>query len=590
VLNGGTGPFLACGAGRGQGAAGSAGRRAMRPATLGTWAEDKRLAATPSPQPPRPQASSRVSAAKSNFLSVLLALILPVGCIHASGNTYYVSPTGNDSNDGLSIADAHAWLTANKAGTVSLNPGDIVYFLTGTYGKLFSNSSGSAGGGYITFAAYPGHTPVFTPTSGSAILTSASDATTAKSYLKYVGLTATVTSASSGSGWNIFVGSDHTWIKDCICDNAYESGILSDQNNQGGTNILIEGCKISGTNRSGNYEAISFRGVVGFEIKNCIVHDTLGHLSLLGAGGIYYHDKEGIDCGKGCTNGSIHDNEVYNCKIGIYIDSATSATDNIDVYRNKVHDCWDTGIGLYSETASPHNATDIVIWNNLIYNCTVGFATCYAGWSLTFTLINNSFWNSGADLSYHKNGDGASFSTISPVEQISISSSPTYVSCIIRNNICVSHHGNISDIIHYDDAGETGITNDHNLFYDSLGYKASNQYGANNVTADPLMTNPAAGDFTLQAGSPAIDVGSSTGAPADDYIGTSRPQGSAFDIGAYELIQNPPPPGQQPRFRRQIKFPISVEGNPARKYVAVDGGRSENDTKKGMPPTGRLTR
>ena len=44
----------------------------------------------------------------------------------------------------------------------------------------------------------------------------------------------------------------------------------------------------------------------------------------------------------------------------------------------------------------------------------------------------------------------------------------------------------------------------------------------------------------LLAGSPAIDAGASC--PADDQRGTTRPQGSACDIGAYEHV--PPPPQQ----------------------------------------------
>jgi len=49
-----------------------------------------------------------------------------------------------------------------------------------------------------------------------------------------------------------------------------------------------------------------------------------------------------------------------------------------------------------------------------------------------------------------------------------------------------------------------------------------------------LFTDPAAGDLTLRAGSPAIDRGIADGAPSDDAAGTARPQGAAIDIGAYE--------------------------------------------------------
>jgi len=38
----------------------------------------------------------------------------------------------------------------------------------------------------------------------------------------------------------------------------------------------------------------------------------------------------------------------------------------------------------------------------------------------------------------------------------------------------------------------------------------------------------------LVEGSPATDAGTDTGAPSTDIAGTSRPQGAADSIGAYE--------------------------------------------------------
>jgi len=49
---------------------------------------------------------------------------------------------------------------------------------------------------------------------------------------------------------------------------------------------------------------------------------------------------------------------------------------------------------------------------------------------------------------------------------------------------------------------------------------------ANNFNADPLFNNPSVGDFTLQAGSPAIDAG-------DPAPGFNNPDGSRNDIGAF---------------------------------------------------------
>ena len=61
--------------------------------------------------------------------------------------------------------------------------------------------------------------------------------------------------------------------------------------------------------------------------------------------------------------------------------------------------------------------------------------------------------------------------------------------------------------------------------------------GGGLVTDDPLFTNEASNpvDFELQSSSPCIDAGTTIAAVTVDYAGTSRPQGSAYDIGAYEF-------------------------------------------------------
>ncbi len=58
--------------------------------------------------------------------------------------------------------------------------------------------------------------------------------------------------------------------------------------------------------------------------------------------------------------------------------------------------------------------------------------------------------------------------------------------------------------------------------------------GGTNISADPMFVNAAAGDYRLTAESPCADTGTSTGAPATDIDGVSRPQGAGYDMGAYE--------------------------------------------------------
>jgi hypothetical protein len=70
--------------------------------------------------------------------------------------------------------------------------------------------------------------------------------------------------------------------------------------------------------------------------------------------------------------------------------------------------------------------------------------------------------------------------------------------------------------------------------------------GPGNINGDPLWTNAAAGNFTLGAGSPAIDKGDPAGLlPGDsptDILGAPRISNGRQDMGAVEVQVPPPPP------------------------------------------------
>jgi hypothetical protein len=55
-----------------------------------------------------------------------------------------------------------------------------------------------------------------------------------------------------------------------------------------------------------------------------------------------------------------------------------------------------------------------------------------------------------------------------------------------------------------------------------------------NLNVDPLFVDQP-GDLRLMANSPAIDAGTSSGAPATDLDGRCRPSGAGYDMGAFEF-------------------------------------------------------
>jgi len=83
------------------------------------------------------------------------------------------------------------------------------------------------------------------------------------------------------------------------------------------------------------------------------------------------------------------------------------------------------------------------------------------------------------------------------------------------------------------DSGDTPAIAGSNNLLDGAG--AAPAYLTGSVAGPPLFAGAAAGDFHLTATSPAVDRGKATGATTD-ADGNPRPQGAAFDIGAYELV------------------------------------------------------
>lgn len=82
------------------------------------------------------------------------------------------------------------------------------------------------------------------------------------------------------------------------------------------------------------------------------------------------------------------------------------------------------------------------------------------------------------------------------------------------------------------------ITDSNNLFY-GAGSLPAWADSATSINADPLFIDPTspARNFHLQTGSPAIDAGTAVSV-SRDFDGIIRPQGIAFDIGAFEYNQN----------------------------------------------------
>jgi uncharacterized repeat protein (TIGR01451 family) len=75
--------------------------------------------------------------------------------------------------------------------------------------------------------------------------------------------------------------------------------------------------------------------------------------------------------------------------------------------------------------------------------------------------------------------------------------------------------------------------------YNDVWHNAGGDYegispGAHDISIDPLLADPANGDFHLQPGSPCIDAGDPGSHPSTDFESDLRPMGAAADIGVDE--------------------------------------------------------
>jgi hypothetical protein len=122
-------------------------------------------------------------------------------------------------------------------------------------------------------------------------------------------------------------------------------------------------------------------------------------------------------------------------------------------------------------------------------------------------VINNTITqNTGGGVQAQQNLDGGSGNTVTNVT--------------VLNSIVT---GNSPD---FDGVGPSQVSFS---LTDASGYAGAN----GNISGDPEFVDPANGDFHLQAGSPAIDAGTSNGAPPTDLECRSRV--GLPDMGAYEF-------------------------------------------------------
>ncbi|MGZ4877551.1 MAG: choice-of-anchor D domain-containing protein [Candidatus Angelobacter sp.] len=455
-----------------------------------------------------------------------------------AGRIFFVAPGGSDANAGSFNAP---WATVRHAKN-SAQAGDVIYLMNGVNetGLDASNAtlavakSGSSGLP-IAMVAYPGANA----TIGSA---------TGQPY----GIRTTATASY--------------WVLAGINLRAGFSALTVGNS----SNWRVIGNDISCPNGSGTGACVAFSAGQNISLYRNRVHDngstTSPSIKLYQAiqfdGG-----SNGIDFGW---------NEIANTRScrALQFHSDTTPLFNLRVRNNVIHDSRCDGINF--ATIDPAQGA-VKAYNNVIYRAGTGPAP--GGVEANYACINVGGSGSAAvqitgntlyDCGRRANADSGAVSASVPV--------------ILTNNIVDSLAG---ESYTAPNSSLANFSGKNNLFF---GDGATPSFSTASRNADPKFVDVTSNNFQLQSGSPAVDAGANDGI-SRDILQTPRPQGAAYDIGAYEYTgtgTQPPPPtqGTLSVSPQSLAFGNVLIGTSAKQTVTLTNNSSASITVSSVGITG----
>jgi hypothetical protein len=480
-----------------------------------------------------------------------------------AGTTYYVAPTGSDTNPGTITAP---FKTLQHAAAIAV-AGDTVLARQGTYNALLTPPySGNTTSGPITFASYAGElatidgTGLKIPGGQNGLITLNS-----VSYVIIEGFQLQNYTTSSLSAVPIGIYITGASSGDQIINNRITKITTTAKTNptQCGSDALgmavygnkapasINGLVISGNEidhlLTGCSETMSIDGNVdGYQVTSNLVHDN----NNIGIDSIGFEKVSPNPAYDQARNGEIRGNMVYNITSygnpdygkqyaadGIYVDGGTMIT----IEQNTVTET-DLGIELASEHKG-HITSYITARNNLVYannsnGISIGGYGANRGGSQSVTIVNNTLFNNDTK----QTGSGEF--------QIQFNASGN----VFENNIVFANKQNLF-VHNFTKTGANGATLNNNFYFSAAGAGAAEFVWAGKVYssyakwlagvgqdaasafANPLFQDAATLDFDLEATSPAFGAGTDLGMDVIgrvDYAGNPRVTGASVTVGAYQ--------------------------------------------------------
>ncbi len=431
---------------------------------------------------------------------------------------FYLSPSGNDSGLGTYESPWATWDHVDE----HVAPGDTVWHLNGIYYPTASETLNTDGP--ITYRAYPGAMPIFDL--GGQDYVRRSNA----SYITFQEL----------------------WFRNA---GRYCLELVGD--NVAGGHYLIDRCHFEGIDATGHEDLVKFlTNATDSEVKGS--YFTKGCQNFLDsfASGLNVHhntffrsgyDGEGqpqaiIFKGGANTGSSLHHNWFQDCPpVGNYE----------DIYSCVIE------IGGWSGSGrgTGYECDNCLVYDNVV--CTSGASALHLIEVDTVLVCGNTFvvrqgrWGvvvmgNYATLPFHDHSCNVTV-------QNNVFVGGWMGAVYVEAKSALAIHNNSFDYNRYSRLGSgfedfrvggtMGGGDAGKIWYSFAGWRTLTGNDAHSQMADPGFESEGEYNFKPAAGSTLLDSGVTVVAVTDDYDGISRPQGSAYDIGAYELeVPAPPEP------------------------------------------------
>ena len=416
---------------------------------------------------------------------------------------YYVdksNPNANDNNPGTEDAP---WATIQKGVDIA-DAGDTVFVKYAVYNEdIRIKRSGNKEDGFVSFIGLGKKPPIIDGTGKSTKLIywhGKSDGGTQKNYILIDGF-----EIRNAVRWAVWMQGDYNILRNC---KVHDTGGTAIQLITGSNNVFSHN-EVYNTGWNGiSWE--SNNDNTGIRTDNNIVeynyiHDLPKHVAVNG----FPNEGSGNWDQYGGVGNIVRFNKIIDCLEGFYF----RYEKEMKIYSNLL-------VNIYGYQGIHFHVTDgdnssTYISDSKIYNNTIAYCK------------QNGIFNTNA-----KNLD-------------------------IINNIFYMNSAHTNKSSYYDiefkpRTQSSGNHLENNLYYGNSSFqKQINLYGTeytvpeiqsiglerNGLYADPQFVDEANKNYKLKPISPAIDTGINMESPYNfDIEGIKRPQGKAFDIGAYEYI------------------------------------------------------